>query len=140
MNWRRPTALPALDNGTVRVCPQDWGEIAGSKPGTDATSRGTRWITEHLADGRALGKPVVVEEFGLRIDVGRGIPDTAAALADGAAGDQFWLLTSRVDDGSFYADHDGHRIVWNDGPADPPRTAARLFVDHARAMAGSSAG
>ncbi|MEV7179757.1 cellulase family glycosylhydrolase [Kitasatospora sp. NPDC093679] len=147
-NWRKLTALPAVDYGTVHVYPQNWGETSGSKPGTDATAWGTRWIEDHLRDGRAIGKPVVVEEFGLQIDAGRDIPDTAArdrayaawtdaVRSGGGAGDQFWLLTSRVDDGSFYPDYDGHRVMWNNDPANPTVTTARLFAAHARAMSGS---
>ncbi|GAA5023833.1 glycoside hydrolase 5 family protein [Kitasatospora paranensis] len=146
VRWEELLALPAVDYGTVHVYPQNWGETSGSKPGTDATDWGTRWIGDHITDGRALGKPVVVEEFGLRIDAGGDIPDTAArdraytAWTDavrtaGGAGDQFWLLTSRVDDGSFYPDYDGHRIMWNNDPANPGRTTAQLFAAHARAMA-----
>jgi mannan endo-1,4-beta-mannosidase len=148
-DWLKLTALPAVDYGTHHVYPPNWGETSGSKPGTDATGWGTRWITDHLADGRKLGKPVVVEEFGLQIDAGRDIADTAArdaaykawtdaALASGAAGDQFWLLTSRVDDGSFYPDYDGHRVMWNNDPANPTRTTAQLFAAHAAAMTAAT--
>ncbi|WP_431683524.1 hypothetical protein [Kitasatospora sp. KL5] len=140
-----PPSDPVVDYGTVHVYPQNWGETSGSKPGADATAWGTRWIEDHIRDGRTLGKPVVVEEFGLQIDAGRDIPDTAArdraytAWTDavrtaGGAGDQFWLLTSRVDDGSCYPDYDGHRVMWLDDPANPTRTTARLFAAHAKAM------
>ncbi|MFC9331255.1 cellulase family glycosylhydrolase [Kitasatospora sp. NPDC057015] len=143
--WKKLVALPAVDYGTVHVYPQNWGETSGSKPGTDATAWGTRWIGDHLADGRALGKPVVVEEFGLQVDAAKDIPDAAArdraytawtdaVLAGGGAGDQFWILTSRVDDGSFYPDYDGHRIMWNNDPSNPSRAAAQLFSAHAKAM------
>ncbi|MFD7989115.1 cellulase family glycosylhydrolase [Kitasatospora indigofera] len=147
--WKKLVSLPAVDYATVHVYPQNWGETSGAKPGTDATGWGTKWINDHLRDGRALGKPVVVEEFGLQIDAGRDIPDSAArdrayaAWTDavrtgGGAGDQFWLLTSRVDDGSFYPDYDGHRIVWNNDPANPTRAAAQLFSAHAKAMTAAS--
>ncbi|MFF1873026.1 cellulase family glycosylhydrolase [Kitasatospora herbaricolor] len=147
--WKKLVSLPSVDYATVHVYPQNWGETSGAKPGTDATTWGTRWINDHLRDGRALGKPVVVEEFGLQIDAGRDIPDSAArdraytAWTDavrtgGGAGDQFWLLTSRVDDGSFYPDYDGHRIIWNNDPANPARAAAQLFSAHAKAMAATS--
>ena len=53
----------------------------------------------------------VLEEFGLSINAAQGVPDEAAREAgyqtwvdavrdQGGAGDQFWLLTSRVDDGT----------------------------------------
>ncbi|RKE17819.1 cellulase family glycosylhydrolase [Streptomyces sp. TLI_171] len=144
-DWQKLTALPAVDYGTVHVYPQNWGETSGNTPGVNAADWGTRWINDHLTDGRRLGKPVVVEEFGLQLDAARDIADTAArdaayrawtdaSLTGGAAGDQFWLLTSRVDDGSFYPDYDGHRIMWNNDPANPTRTTAQLFAAHAEAM------
>ena len=43
--------------------------------------------------------------------------------SQGGAGDQFWLLTSRVDDGSFYANYDGFRIIWDNDPGNS--TSAR---------------
>lgn len=141
--WTKLTALPAVDYGTVHVYPQNWGGTAGADP----QAWGTKWIKDHLADGRALGKPVVVEEFGLHVNTAT-IPDAAArdaaytawtraVLDGGGAGDQFWLLTSRTDDGAFYPDYDGHRIMWSADPANPTRTAARLFSDHAKAMAAA---
>ncbi|MEU8512834.1 cellulase family glycosylhydrolase [Kitasatospora sp. NPDC048722] len=146
--WDGLVALRAVDYGTVHLYPQNWGETSAGKPGTDATSWGTRWIEDHLAVGRTLGKPVVIEEFGLQIDAARDVPDTAARDAaytawtdavrtGGGAGDQFWLLTSRVDDGSFYPDYDGHRVMWNNDPANPTRTTAQLFAAHAKAMTSS---
>ena len=69
----------------------------------------------------------MIEEYGLAINAAQGIADEAArdtgyrtwtdtVLAHGGAGDQFWLLTSRVDDGSFYPDYDGYRIIWDNEP------------------------
>ncbi|MFI0899008.1 cellulase family glycosylhydrolase [Streptomyces sp. NPDC020983] len=137
VRWEQLVALPAVDYGTVHLYPQGWGENPGSRPGTDPVQWGTKWITDHLADGRALRKPVVLEEFGLSVDPARGVADEAARLAGytawtdavldgGGAGDQFWILTSRVDDGSFYPDYDGYRITWNADPGNPARASAAL--------------
>ncbi|WP_055585195.1 hypothetical protein [Peterkaempfera griseoplana] len=63
----------------------------------------------------------------------RGIP-----AGEGPPGDQFWLLTSRVDDGSFYPEYDGYRITWNNDQANPVRSTAKLLSDHARAMAAGT--
>ncbi|MFF4649241.1 cellulase family glycosylhydrolase [Streptomyces sp. NPDC001380] len=149
--WRKLVALPHVDYATCHLYPQGWGEHPGGKPGTDPVAWGTRWITDHVADARALGKPVVLEEFGLAIDAGRGVPDVAARDAGyaawtraveehGGAGSQFWILTSRVDDGSFYPDYDGYRVTWNNDPADPGPSTARLLADHARRTAAASGG
>jgi mannan endo-1,4-beta-mannosidase len=145
--WRKFVALPTVDYGTVHLYPQAWGETPASKPGTDPVTWGTQWINDHIADGRRLGKPVVVEEFGLAINPGQGIADTAARDAgyrawtstvesSGGAGDQFWLLTSRVDDGSYYPDFDGYRIYWDNEPSNPSNSTAHLLAAHARTMAG----
>ena len=135
--WKDFLALPAIDYGTVHLYPQGWGENPSSKPGTDPVSWGTKWITDHLSDGAALRKPVVLEEYGLSINAAQGVADEAArdsgyqtwtstVLGNGGAGDQFWLLTSRVDDGSFYPDYDGYRIIWgNNEPANPTNATAQ---------------
>ncbi|WP_392675159.1 cellulase family glycosylhydrolase [Streptomyces sp. LN785] len=148
VDWKKLVALPAVDYGTVHLYPQSWGENPASKPGTDPAAWGTQWIKDHLRDGRALRKPVVLEEFGASVNAGQGIADetarlsiytawTDAVLSGGGAGDQFWILTSRVDDGSFYPDYDGYRIVWNSDPASPTHADAALFSAHAKAMAAA---
>jgi mannan endo-1,4-beta-mannosidase len=147
--WKDFLALPTIDYGTVHLYPQGWGENPASKPGTDPVAWGTTWISSHIADGAALGKPVVLEEFGLAVNASQGIPDepardagyqawTGAVLASGGAGDQFWLLTSRVDDGSFYPDFDGYRIMWDNDPGNPTNAAAQLLSAHAKAMTAAS--
>jgi mannan endo-1,4-beta-mannosidase len=67
-SFSRLTALPAVDYGTFHLYPQGWGENPQSKPGTDPVSWGTTWIERHAAEGRRLGKPVVLEEYGLAVD------------------------------------------------------------------------
>jgi mannan endo-1,4-beta-mannosidase len=147
--WKDFLALPAIDYGTVHLYPQGWGENPSAKPGTDPVSWGTTWITDHLTDGAALRKPVVIEEYGLAINAAQGIADEAArdsgyrawtnaVLSHGGAGDQFWLLTSRVDDGSFYPDYDGYRIIWDNDPGNGTSAAARLLSAHAQAMTAAS--
>jgi mannan endo-1,4-beta-mannosidase len=147
--WKDFLALPTIDYGTVHLYPQGWGENPSSKPGTDPVSWGTTWITDHLSDGAALGKPVVIEEYGLALNAAQGIADeaardsgyqawTGAVLAHGGAGDQFWLLTSRVDDGSFYPDYDGYRIIWDNDPSNSTNAAAQLLSAHAKAMVSAS--
>ena len=147
--WKDFIALPTIDYGTVHLYPQGWGENPASKPGTDPVTWGTKWITDHISDGAAAGKPVVIEEYGLAINAAQGIPDEAtrdagyqtwtnAVLANGGAGDQFWLLTSRVDDGSFYPDYDGYRIIWDNDPSNTMNAAAQLLSAHAKAMTAAS--
>jgi mannan endo-1,4-beta-mannosidase len=137
--WKDFIALPSIDYATFHLYPQNWGHP------TDPVPWGTRWITDHLTDARAAGKPAVLEEYGLGINPAQAIPDTAArdagyqtwtdtVLTEGGAGDQFWLLTSRVDDGSFYPDYDGLRVYWSNDPTNPTNTTAHLLASHATAM------
>lgn len=148
-HWKQYLALPTIDYGTVHLYPQSWGEDPAAKPGTDPVAWGTTWITQHLSDGAALGKPVVIEEYGLSVSAAEGIADEAArdsgyqawtnaVLSNGGAGDQFWLLTSRLDDGSFYPDYDGYRIIWDSDPSNATAAAAQLLSAHAKAMAAAS--
>jgi len=89
----------------------------------------------------------VIEEYGVSVNAATGIPDepardaaylawTSAVETGGGAGDQFWLLTSRVDDGSFYPDYDGFRIMWQNDSSNATNAAAQLLSAHAKAMAG----
>ena len=144
--WKKFVAVPTVDYGTVHLYPGHWGE---TPPKADPTAWGTTWINDHLRDGARLRKPVVIEEYGLQIDASKGTPDVAArdaaytawtnAVEAGGAGDHFWLLTSRVDDGSFYPDYDGFRIMWRNDDSNPSNSTAHLLADHARTMAGAPA-
>ena len=59
-------------------------------------------------------------------------------LAGGGAGDQFWLLTSRVDDGSFYPDYDGYRVIRCNDASNSTNDLAQLLSAHAKAMAAAN--
>jgi mannan endo-1,4-beta-mannosidase len=146
--WKDFLALPTIDYGTMHLYPQGWGENPSNKPGTDPVEWGTTWIKQHISDGAALGKPVVLEEYGLAINASTGVADeaardagyrawTSAVLSSGGAGDQFWLLTSRVDDGSFYPDFDGYRVMWDNDPSNPTAALAQMLSAHAKAMAAA---
>jgi mannan endo-1,4-beta-mannosidase len=146
--WKDLIRVSTVDYGTFHLYPQGWGENPQNKPGTDPVVWGTTWITDHIADGRAAGKPVVLEEYGLAINADTGVPDVArrdagyaawtnAVLDNGGAGDQFWLLTSRVDDGSFYPDYDGYRVYWYNDPGNPSNSTAHLLSAHAKAISSA---
>jgi mannan endo-1,4-beta-mannosidase len=147
--WKDFIATPAIDYGTVHLYPQGWGENPSNKPGTDPAAWGTTWITNHIADGKAAGKPVVLEEYGLALNAAQGVADEAArdagykawtdaVLANGGAGDQFWLLTSRIDDGSFYPNFDGYRITWDNEASNTSNSTAQLLSAHAKAMTSAT--
>jgi len=136
--WKRLLALPDVDYGTVHLYPVSWGETA------DPRGWGHTWITNHIADGARLHKPVVIEEFGLPdLTQPHGYDDatrnatyadwTGAVEKAGGAGDSVWLVTSRTDDGSLYGDYDGFRVVY-------PSSTAAVLTAHADRLAAAAAG
>ncbi|MGI8880069.1 MAG: glycoside hydrolase 5 family protein [Jatrophihabitans sp.] len=141
--WKQFLKVRTVDYGTFHLYPQGWGDVSAADP----VGWGTKWITDHIADGKKLGKPVVLEEYGLQIDATKGIADAAARDAGYlawtatvekgglAASDQFWILTSRIDDGSYYPDYDGYRIVWRNDADNPSNSTAQLLAAHAKRMA-----
>ncbi|MEO9153514.1 MAG: cellulase family glycosylhydrolase [Lapillicoccus sp.] len=143
-HWEALVRVKDIDYGTMHLYPQGWGETSSSKPGTDPIAWGTTWVDDHLADGHRLKKPVVLEEYGLEIDATKDVPDVAArdrgytawtaAVEKSGWGDQFWLLTSRIDDGSDYPDYDGYRIMWRADDSNPSRSTATLLSQHAARM------
>lgn len=144
--WKDYLALSTIDYGTAHLYAVPWGETTAK--GKDPVAWGAKWIRDHIADGKDAGKPVVLEEYGLVVGSDPAVPDEAARLAaytrwtrtieagGYGASDQFWLLTSRVDDGSLYPDYDGYRVVWwNDDAANPTNALSKMLAAHAKRMA-----
>ena len=126
VDWARLTALPHIDFGTVHLYPDNWSKT---------TDWGTAWITEHLVDGAALGKPVVLEEFGLQAKPARDTVYqtwTGALSSGGGAASLFWILTGVQDDGSGYPDYDGFDVKY-------PGTTATVLAQHAAVMTALNA-
>lgn len=124
VDWERLVALPDIDYGTVHLYPDHWGKTP---------DWGTEWIREHVRDAHKLGKPVVIEEYGLkdkarRDDVYRSW--LQAAEEEGAAGTMLWLLTGKQDDGTPYPDYDGFDMKF-------PGPTAEVVAQHARRMSGA---
>jgi mannan endo-1,4-beta-mannosidase len=143
--WAQFLRVPHVDYGTFHLYPQGWGEISADKPGVDPIAWGRTWIRRHLAHARRVGKPAVLEEYGLLVDNTKDVPDEATRTSgyrewthtverDEGAADQFWLLTSRVDDGSYYPDYDGYRIIWRNDDSNATNDAAHLLAAHAQRM------
>ena len=138
-HWKDLTALPAIDYGTFHSYPQNWGE--SPEKGIDPVAWGEKWITDHATAGKALGKPVVLEEFGLLVNATQGVTTTAArdaayerwlqtAQKSGLAGFQFWILTALTDAGVLYEDYDGYRVVY-------PSSTASLMTKYAQSIAAA---
>jgi mannan endo-1,4-beta-mannosidase len=126
------TASPSVDFGDIHFMPEAWG-IHPEK----VAEAGARWISEHAAVARELGKPLVVGEFGLRNFDGFPLPERRAiyrgwlrcARRVGAAAAGPWMFSydARPDE------WDLHTFYFKDGtqPGDPENRYADLLVEAA---------
>jgi mannan endo-1,4-beta-mannosidase len=139
-HWVALSSLPAIDYATVHLYPQGWGENPAKN--IDPIAWGAKWITDHITTGkRTFRKPVVIEEFGLKVEAATGVPDvvtvdkgydtwlSAVERAGGAAW-QFWILTALTDAGVPYGDYDGFRVLY-------PSSTATLLTAHAKTLAAT---
>lgn len=120
------TALPSVDFGTFHLYPDDWAAPAGF---------GERWIDDHLALARRLGKPTLLEEYGVkaargwaaRRDTYRRWND--ALLRGGGAG-LAWMLAADDERGQRYPDYDGFAFYRDDA-------TGALLGEYAKAFASA---
>lgn len=114
-------ALKDIDYGTYHLYPESWGISAEA-----VTGWGVKWIKDHVDSGKALKKPVVLEEYGISASGGQNrlaIYDlwNNTVLESDGAGSMYWILTASNDkefgepgaDG-LYDDYDGFRIMNDD--------------------------
>jgi mannan endo-1,4-beta-mannosidase len=98
------TALPNIDVMSFHMYPDYWG--------TDV-AWGVDWIKSHFAAARALGKPAMLGEFGLK-DKSMRNPNYKLWLdtvfQSRGAGALYWILSGIQDDGSLYPDYDGFTV------------------------------
>jgi mannan endo-1,4-beta-mannosidase len=125
VDWTRNNALPTIDYCTLHLYPDTWGK-------NNAWS--LQWISDHIADGHALGKPVVLEEYGwrnlaTRDSIYQGWID--AVYQQGGNGDQFWILTGLQNNGKLYPNFDGFRVTY-------PSSTATILLEHAAQMRAKS--
>jgi mannan endo-1,4-beta-mannosidase len=134
------TALPHVDFGTYHLYPDHWG--------TD-DRWGVRWIEDHLAVARRLGKPTVLEEYGVHVEragdisgpITRGWRRREAAYDDwnravllgGGAGALFWILSGIERPGELYPDYDHFTVYRGDASSRLLQGFARRFHREARA-------
>jgi mannan endo-1,4-beta-mannosidase len=116
------TGLANVDFGTFHLYPGDWG----TKPGF-----GEAWIIDHLKLARELGKPTILEEYGLRVEraqgmlgsVRQGWPErrdgyqrwNELMLTHGGNGALAWMLAGVDEQGARYPDYD-HFAFYRDDP------------------------
>jgi mannan endo-1,4-beta-mannosidase len=76
--------IPTLDYGVFHLYPNSWGYNY---------TWGSEWIEQHDTVGKAIGKPVVLEEYGTPFPhnhTGTELPWQETVLKGGIAADQIW--------------------------------------------------
>jgi mannan endo-1,4-beta-mannosidase len=115
------TALAGIDYNTFHMYIDQWGVTP---------AWGEQWIVDHVAMARRLGKPSVLEEFGLKVqrdggNVGpiiKGWPERRRAyrrwseimLRRGGNGTLGWMISGIDDDKPRYPDYDGYGFYKDD--------------------------
>ncbi len=84
--YKNAHAIPEIDYLTAHIWPLNWSwvsakDIAGTNEAAFARVR--EYIAQHDAMARALGKPLVIEEFGYPRDGGGYDPESATSFKDG---------------------------------------------------------
>jgi mannan endo-1,4-beta-mannosidase len=100
-------ALDHIDFGTYHFYPQQWG-LSGN------LEFATQWIADHIAAGNRANKPVVLEEYGIKIDGwavrspgerDRWLDKWRQSVQDlGGGGTLLWMLGCNEPDTSGYCD------------------------------------
>jgi mannan endo-1,4-beta-mannosidase len=136
------TALPGIDFGTYHAYPEDWGA---------PLAWGDRWIVDHERVARRLGKPTVLEEYGVKVmrDKQGNITNSLAtrlqtyqrwnglALESGTNASMVWMLggvdTLYPAPHGLYHDYDGYTVFRGDDTARLLSDVARRFMSDAPA-------
>jgi mannan endo-1,4-beta-mannosidase len=107
------TSLPNIDIMSFHLYPDGWGNRTAQW--------GKEWIERHVRDAKALGKPVMMGEFGwrdknTRNPVYKEWTDAFFKSGGKSGGDGalYWILSGKQDDGSLYGDYDGFTVYAGD--------------------------
>jgi mannan endo-1,4-beta-mannosidase len=143
------TAQPAIDFGTFHLYPEDWGATL---------EWGETWIDAHLRVARKLGKPTVLEEYGVKVtrsrgnvgEIIKGWPERQRAyhrwneimLRRGGNGALPWILSGIDADERRYPDYDQYAFYADDATGRLLGAYAKKFNEGAPACeaAGPSTG
>jgi mannan endo-1,4-beta-mannosidase len=132
-------ALSHVDFGTYHLYPDHWGR---------GPEWSYNWIFDHVALSRRLNKPVVLEEYGMRVvrtpvetgAIVRGLRRRETAyrnfhdilLRQGGQAALFWMLAGDETPGAAYPDFDGFTVYQGDD-------SARLLAGYAAEMSSHAA-
>lgn len=133
-SFARNTASPFIDFASVHFYPEAWG-LDG--PGTAVA--GAKWLMEHAAVARSLGKPLFVGELGLRNEGDLDLSQRRALYRgwlecmreEGVGGGALWMFANDARPDAW----DAHTFYFRDGtaPEDPVNRYADLIIEAAAA-------
>lgn len=85
VDFVRDHQSPHIDYATIHLWPQNWGwfdPADAERTYEHAEARAVDYVTSHIDRARELGKPVVLEEFGLARDGGSHAPESTTVFRD----------------------------------------------------------
>lgn len=141
------TALPGIDFGTYHMYPTDWGTTL---------EWGDQWIIDHERVARRLGKPTILEEYGVKVTrneqaiITKGLESrletyrrwNELSLKRGGNATMFWMLGGRDTlypaPTGMYNDYDGYTVYRGDESATLLAEMARKFATEAPACRGGT--
>jgi mannan endo-1,4-beta-mannosidase len=132
-HFRALLASPAVDVASIHFFPEAWGV----PPGRTAAV-GARWLSEHAAVARQLGKPLLLGELGLRNDGVFTLEERRAMIRgwlrcardSGLGGAALWMFANDARPDAW----DRHTFYFRDGttPDDPRNRYADIVAGAAR--------
>jgi mannan endo-1,4-beta-mannosidase len=128
------TAVPGVDFGTFHLYPEDWGATL---------DWGTRWLIDHVQVARRLGKPTILEEYGVKVErnehgvIIKGLRERLdtyamwndALLEQGGNGSMVWILSGKNREGGLYPDYDRYTTYRGDETAKLLANYASSFMN-----------
>ncbi len=134
------TAIPEIDFGTYHLYPDHWG--TGHKWGID-------WIDSHIQMARRLGKPTILEEYGIHVrreheidgPITQGFERREVAYLNynravrnlGGGGALFWILSGIEKGEKLYPDYDHFTVYRGDESYELLKKEALKFKTDAQA-------
>jgi mannan endo-1,4-beta-mannosidase len=137
------TAQRGIDFGTFHMYPEDWGANMKWADG---------WITDHIRVARDLGKPTVLEEYGVKVSrdeaglITQGLEKRIPAyerwnelmLRRGGNGSMPWMLAG-MEGSKRYRDYDHYTVYKGEETGDLMSEFAKEFATRAPACLNAQA-
>ena len=132
IDWVTNLKISTIDYGTVHLYPDSWGETL---------DWGNTWITQHGSQAAAVGKPVVLEEFGTTNTGARYATINGwlnSAYSAGYSGIQYWQFVSTFPSG-YASPNDGNGISTTESTYSLIKAmAAKMSAKNGGSSTGSS--